>query len=287
MDALFQSPILNLESTLYVYPNAFWPGFTTDTGSHANWIYLFRRVFNANIDFTTSIDKADILLESMFGPSILNNRVWKYSVYFSGEPFPLPACADNYTFLLGWKDHKKAVIFPLYLLYEMNRDELPKVTEVPKKDVCCLISNCSGERLKIIDRIEQAGLRVDYGGKYKNNVGGPIASNKTLEFLGQYKFVLAFENTCLDNYVTEKIVNPMHAKTVPVYFGASNVGCYFNTGRFVHLTNTTLEDCIARMKHLIANEAEWLAMANQVPMVKSVKDSIEDAIVQMKAFVAA
>lgn len=42
----------------------------------------------------------------------------------------------------------------------------------------------------------------------------------------QYKFVLAFENSILDDYVTEKLYDPLIAGVVPIYFGAPNITDY-------------------------------------------------------------
>ena len=39
----------------------------------------------------------------------------------------------------------------------------------------------------------------------------------------QYKFVIAFENACATDYVTEKFFDPLIAGAVPIYLGAPNI----------------------------------------------------------------
>jgi hypothetical protein len=60
-----------------------------------------------------------------------------------------------------------------------------------------------------------------------------------LDTLAHYKFDLSFENSCAEDYVTEKFFDPLVAGTVPVYLGAPNVDrfapgdrCFINTGDF-------------------------------------------------------
>jgi hypothetical protein len=58
---------------------------------------------------------------------------------------------------------------------------------------------------------------------------GPIFSNpgqsfsNKIKIFQQYKFVLAFENNNITDYVTEKMINVLQAGSVPVYMGAPNV----------------------------------------------------------------
>lgn len=60
-----------------------------------------------------------------------------------------------------------------------------------------------------------------------------------LDLLAHYKFDLSFENSCAEDYVTEKFFDPLVVGTVPVYLGAPNVDrfapgdhCFINTSDF-------------------------------------------------------
>ena len=47
--------------------------------------------------------------------------------------------------------------------------------------------------------------QVDSGGRLWNNVGGPVADKQ--KFIGGYKFNIAFENSAVLGYTTEKIMD--------------------------------------------------------------------------------
>jgi hypothetical protein len=73
--------------------------------------------------------------------------------------------------------------------------------------------------------------KVDSGGKYLNNIGGPVADK--LDFIKDYKFTIAFENSSLSGYTTEKLVEPMTVNSLPVYWGNPDVNLDFNTESFI------------------------------------------------------
>ena len=72
---------------------------------------------------------------------------------------------------------------------------------------------------------------IDMGGKYKNNIGGPI-KNK-IEFLSSYKFSIAMENSTGDGYISEKIVDSFLAGTIPIYYGDYMVDEYINPKSYI------------------------------------------------------
>jgi hypothetical protein len=73
--------------------------------------------------------------------------------------------------------------------------------------------------------------KVDSGGRYLNNIGSPV-KNK-LDFIKNYKFTLAFENSSYPGYTTEKLVEPMVVGSIPIYWGNPQVGKDFNTKSFL------------------------------------------------------
>ena len=55
------------------------------------------------------------------------------------------------------------------------------------------------------------------GGKCKNNINKKV-TNK-IQFLSNYKFSIAMENSEGDGYLSEKIVDSFLAGTIPIYYG--------------------------------------------------------------------
>tara|TARA_A100001015_G_C14975351_1_gene707006 strand:- start:1241 stop:1783 length:543 start_codon:yes stop_codon:yes gene_type:complete len=74
--------------------------------------------------------------------------------------------------------------------------------------------------------------QVDSGGKWKNNVGGPVADK--IEFQSKYKFVLAIENYSHPGYLTEKFAQAAQSNAVPIYWGDPTIAKFFNSKAFIN-----------------------------------------------------
>ena len=74
------------------------------------------------------------------------------------------------------------------------------------------------------------------GADYKNNlVLGKELSGKKVLF--DSMFHIAIENTAIGNYFTEKIIDCFQTRTVPVYWGCTNIGEYFNADGILKARN--------------------------------------------------
>lgn len=108
--------------------------------------------------------------------------------------------------------------------------------------------------------------RVASGGRWMNNVGGPVANK--LEFCRGYKFHIAFENSSSPGYTTEKLMQAFSADTVPIYYGNEAVGKDFNTDAFIHVTSKKdVQDAIERIIALDKDDAKYLAMCRTSRLV--------------------
>jgi len=50
-------------------------------------------------------------------------------------------------------------------------------------------------------------------------------------------FHIAIENTSIDNFFTEKLIDCFQTKTVPIYYGCPNIAEYFNTMGIIHVSS--------------------------------------------------
>jgi hypothetical protein len=81
---------------------------------------------------------------------------------------------------------------------------------------------------------------VDSPGVSMNNMPGidPVPGqrdwNVKIEFLRDYKFVVAFENSSSAGYNTEKLTHAVQADCIPIYWGDPVVGRSFNVRRFIN-----------------------------------------------------
>ena len=96
-----------------------------------------------------------------------------------------------------------------------------------------MVSNPSGFFRNRFYHALNARKSVDSGGKYLNNVGGPVPNK--LDFLSNYRFSLAIENAAYPGYTTEKILESKMAGTIPIYWGNPLVYEDFNSDSFINV----------------------------------------------------
>ena len=120
-----------------------------------------------------------------------------------------------------------------HLNFEKIRNE---VIKRPRKKFCiAAISQISPKftdffRLNFTKELNKY-KKVDMGGKYNNNIEGPI-KNK-IEFFKDYKFSIAMENTNGDGYVSEKIIDSFISGTIPIYYGSYMIDEYINPKSYI------------------------------------------------------
>ena len=82
-------------------------------------------------------------------------------------------------------------------------------------------------------------------------------------FVKQFRFTIAIENSEHQGYITEKITDAFLAHTVPIYWGDPRVLEEFNADAFLHLRDyPTHEAAIAEIQRLNADPKRLLALLN-------------------------
>lgn len=252
---------------LQLYCNAFWPGFIEGTDPvHVHFfLELLSKTFEQSVEITNNPTKADILLESLFGTSILPSRTWKYSIFFSGESRICPNYKEYDCVLWGEPTQDNIICCPEFITYLYSTKLLNELEQLSEKSVmkdqesmkriCVIISNPGGHiRNNFLDILERY-FQVDYVGRYRNNatqLTAPYTSLEFRDFVKKYRCIVSMENSRGTDYVTEKITHGLLAGTVPIYWGAKNVGKYLNTDRFIHLEEWDEEYIGMAINHVMA-----------------------------------
>ena len=121
--------------------------------------------------------------------------------------------------------------------------------------------NSAPERERMVDALNQYKA-VDCGGKWRNNVGGPVADK--IAFQSKYKFVLAIENYSAPGYLTEKFAQAAQSNAIPIYWGDPTITQYINPKAFVNCHDfDTEEDLVSHIRHLDTNEQAYRAMLTE------------------------
>ena len=177
--------------------------------------------------------------------------------------------------------------FPIYLVATfyrakelMEKDSFKLGVDTPftkedlakKTEFCSFVySNYLGDssRETMFEKLS-AYKKVNSGGRYLNNIGGP--TDNKLGFETKHKFSIAFENSSNSGYTTEKIVNAFAAKTIPIFWGNPDVSKEFNENRFINCHKfKNFDEVIERVKEIDQNDDLYMEIMNQ-PVLNSSYD---------------
>jgi len=212
--------------------------------------------------------------------SCFGNEHLKYpraiKIFFTGENIVPDFNEYDYALGFSYLDFSDRYLrLPLYVLYDKavmralkkheNTDEyfLKK-----KKGIGMVISNPDADPLRgmIIDALFEK-TDVYSGGRYRNNVGGPVKDKYA--FLKDYRLSLAFENSGTDGYTTEKILEAFAAETIPVYWGSESITREFNPKSFVNVRDfDSAEKAADYIVELIQDDKKYLDIIKQPAVVE-------------------
>ena len=137
---------------------------------------------------------------------------------------------------------KNRIIFPLAANYTItsNLDMnvfLNKRTLEPHNKFCFFsVTNPNCQQRNDFFQNLTLYKKVDSCGKLFNNMDCPYGHD-TPEYtamIGNYKFMICFENGSKENYFTEKLINAYYYKTIPIYWGCPNLD-YINLDSILYL----------------------------------------------------
>lgn len=127
-----------------------------------------------------------------------------------------------------------------------------------------------GEFFKLLSKYKH----IDAPGKVFNNMNNSIEPREgnwragKLDFIQDYKFTIAFENSNSDGYTTEKLPDPLFAHSIPIYFGNPKVGLEYNKKAFIHVNDyNSLEDVVKKVIELDNDDDAYMAMLNEPPLL--------------------
>ena len=190
------------------------------------------------------------------------------------------------------KKYKKSQYFNNkipYMHYNVIPKDYKKVTEIIKnkdKFCCFLISNGSQKvRNDFFNKLSNEYKHIDSGGPFMNNIGNiiPKDTTDTKNFIKRYKFMIVFENSSEDGYVTEKIVKPYVCGTIPIYWGSPSINKIFNNKAFINYHDyNDFNKLIERIKEVDNNDKLYLEYLRQPLILKDKIDSQETILKKLK-----
>ena len=136
------------------------------------------------------------------------------------------------------------------------------IERVPPKFCAAFLRNPEPRRLRALNALRRHG-QVDVYGRH---TGKYIHSKSHLS--GQYKFILAFENTLYPGYITEKLIESWAMEAIPLWSGPRLGSELFNHNAFLNLEpHHTIEEFCGKVGAL-AQDWEWWMKAAATPLLR-------------------
>ena len=229
----------------------------------------------------TSPEKADYILHSLDGYDFLKYDAIK--IFLTGEYFPPNFLFSDYA--IGFDEivfGDRYLQFPLIRFDQDRFDGIAgyrenlNISEVLDRDFCTYVmsnvSNSSNEREEIF--YELNAYKVVYsGGKWNNNIGGPVKDK--FEFISKAKFNIAFENLSQPGYLTEKLLDAFSANTIPIYWGDETAAKLFNPEAFINCHDYPDMKSVAEKVKLVNEDDELYAhMISQPIFINGVEPDL-------------
>ena len=218
-------------------------------------------------------DRPDYVIAGPFGDEHMKYDCVK--IAYTGENY-VPDF-NLFDYAVGFDDFRfgdRYLRFPLFALraefQSFRQGEAPSDECLLNRGFCSfVVSNPRGNPIRERFFHELSKYRqVASGGKVLNNVGGLVADK--MAFTAKYKFAIAFENSDYPGHVTEKILDPLAAWSVPVYWGAPDVANDFVPASFVRVADESdIQRAVDEIVRLDKDDAAYLAMCRANPLVKS------------------
>ena len=218
-------------------------------------------------------DHADFLF---YGPYLHEHRLQSGVRIFASQESGRPDYEEcDYSISCLAIDDPRHFRLPTYVFYGdaeqiVKKDEDPAQILAEKRKFCSIVitgqhPRKNRNRAEFFEKLSRYKT-VDSGGRYKNNVGGPVpgGSKGKIEFLRPYKFNVCFENGSHPGYTTEKIWEAMVARTLPIYWGNPLIAEEFNPKSFLNRADFPSDEAlIEKIIELDQDDEKYLAYTRE------------------------
>ena len=255
----------------------FWSSFNQDSNFITNTISTFTDIEIVPFQY------ADYVFFSVFGDKHLEVPDKSIKIFFTGENL----CPDfnlcDYAIGFEWLEFSDRYLrYPLYLIYENINEQMEnkhifnhKFSIDLKKEFCSFtVSNEKGHpiRKELFEKLSKYKL-VNSGGKWLNNIGGPIKDKYSFDL--KHKFSIVCENSSHPGYTTEKIVQAYAAGAIPIYWGDPYITKIFNQKSFINVHNyNNLNDLVKDIIRIDNDNDEYFNILKEPALLSSQYNSI-------------
>jgi len=212
------------------------------------FITILMKLLN-NPQITKDINQADIIVSSFFDK--LNKIEVENKIYIclNGEKDEIKKYCDIGILTTKKFKHPYNIYLPQVFTSLWERRDNYKQIEIKDKSKFCAYMYSYDlkyrvDMFKLISsykKVDALGKSCNPNIKNRNQTSRVINNEKetyndiAVKLYQNYKFVLALENGVEIGYVTEKILNPILAGSIPIYQGPSDIFNIFNKKRMIYI----------------------------------------------------
>lgn len=232
--------------TLKLSYRSMWPDHNPYKIPRDFFLYTLEQHYSVIIDN----NEPDVVVYSVFGPVPKSSEYPSdpLMIAYSGESYDCQGPCDlNFGFDINTdENYHRLPIWALYINWDKNNRQdhplhIDNITQrhlvdrpLPEKFCNFTYRNPVRSRIEFFLALNSRN-KVDSTGPLYNNTGVLLA-DKPLA-LQNYKFTIAFENKQQTGYVTEKLLEPLAAGSIPIYHGAEFCTTDFNPASFINSGN--------------------------------------------------
>lgn len=257
-------------NTKYISFLNFWPNFNSEDNFIVNPL---RKHYHVEV---VAPEKADYVFFSVHGKEHLFVDDSRIKIFYTLEnlcpDFNLCDYAIGFEYMNFGDRYFR---LPGYMPYDYQKDVLGAETKhlLPPgfslkndKPKFCSYTISNGNRasdllVELIETMDQY-KQVDSGGKWRNNIGGPVQDKYAFD--SGHKFSIVFENSSHPGYTTEKIIQAFAARTVPIYWGDPTILQNFNPKSFINVQDyKTVAEVVEKIKEIDSDDELFLRYLKQ------------------------
>ena len=241
--------------------------FTISDGGESLINQLIEFIPSQLMPSRTNRKTANYVFHSVFGRKV--HRYDGIRIFVTGENVTPDFNTTDYAVgfnHLTFGDRYKRI--PLYRFYKGAYTNLclprqdPTTILSTKSHFCSYVmsntKDSAPERISIYDALSEY-KQVSSGGKWRNNVGGPVSDK--IQFQSSCKFALAIENSSSPGYCTEKFAQAAQSNCVPIYWGDPTIAQQFNSKAFINAHEYhSLGDLTDAVRQIDQDDTRYLSM---------------------------
>lgn len=264
---------------------------------------LYFSIFKKYFKIIEDPKKPDILFYSCFGEDHLNYHNC-IKIFYSGENIvPDFNICDYAISTVKIKYDDRCLWIPqAHWASHLAKDIQPEINNnLTNRSFCSFIysqdSYGKGAKFRkyFCEQLMKIYKKVDCPGKILHNMESSLLSNRyninnwhesKIEFLKNYKFNIAFENSEAPGYITEKLVDCYMANTVPIYWGsAGKVYPYPKQSMICANDYPSINALIERIREVDQDDNLYLSILKANPFRKENSFQLPDFQEQIYSFV--